>query len=217
MKTMGLSDLRLVAPRYCDALSDPEALALATGAADILGRARIHGDLNEAIADCQWTAALTARSRDLAPPEASPREAAQAAVTRARASQTVAFVFGSERYGLDNTSVMRCSRCCTIPTSADYSSLNLAMAVQIIAYECQLASLDLGDKVPAAIEMATQQEREQFYAHLEHALVALQFLDPEHHTKLMFRLRRLFARADLEHDEVNLLRGICTAIMENRP
>ncbi len=218
MKTMGLSDLRLVAPRSADALSHPEAIALATGAVDILKAAKIHNELDKALADCPWSAALTARVRELAPLELAPERAAQTALLRARQSEAVALVFGNERYGLDNESIMRCQACCTIPTSAEYSSLNLAMAVQIMAYECRLAA---GVARPASTEAgaprATHAEREQLYAHLEAALVELQFLDPVHHTKLMHRLRRLFARADLEHDEVNILRGICTAIQENRP
>jgi tRNA/rRNA methyltransferase len=217
MKTMGLSDLRLVAPRFPDALSHSDALALATGAVDVLERARVHATLDDAITDCQWSTALTARFRDLAPIELTPAAAAERAVARAQHGQSVAFVFGNERYGLDNVSVMRCMSCCTIPTSPGYSSLNLAMAVQIVAYECQLAAERATTDRAAPPELGTHAEREQLFAHLEQALVALQFLDPVYNTKLMHRLRRLLSRAELEHDEVNILRGICTAILENRP
>jgi tRNA/rRNA methyltransferase len=217
MKTMGLGDLRLVAPRDPLALENAEALALATGASDILAQARVHASLDEALASCQWSVALTARSRDLAPTLLDPQDAARHALERGAAAQSVAFVFGNERYGLDNDSVMRCMACCTIPTQPDYSSLNLAMAVQIVAYECQRAAQALAPPAAAPAPLATEAQREQLFGHLQEALIALQFLDPEHHTKLMYRLRRLFSRAALEPDEVNILRGICTAILENRP
>lgn len=217
MKTMGLVDLRLVAPRFADALTHPQAIALATGASDILESARMHATLDEAIGDCEWSAALTARARELAPAELAPRAAAQIAVQASSQGQNAAFVFGSERYGLDNASVIRCLSYCTIPTSPTYSSLNLAMAVQLIAYECHLAVMGQPGAMPPGPTLATHAERELLFAHLERALLALRFLDPEHHTKLMHRLRRLFGKISLERDEINILRGVCTAILENRP
>ena len=230
LKTMGLARLVLVEPRFADALSHPDALAFAVGAADVLERARVCETLTEALADCHWAVAMSARGRDISLPEIDPRSAAAKAIDLVASgsgggeSRQIAFVFGSERYGLDNEDVMKCQAVCAVPTDPGYSSLNLAQAVQIVAYECRLAALALtaatgpmpensGGKSAAQAPLATIEECEQFYEHLQRALIALDFLKAEHPKKLMHRLRRLFARAGLEHEEVNILRGICTAIL----
>jgi len=222
LKTMGLSRLALVTPRYDDALSDADALAMATGAADVLAATTIHPTLSSALQGCVWAVAMTARNRFYSPPEMTPRVAAQRAVQLATDGGDVAFVFGSERYGLDNEDVLTCQACGIIPTSATYSSLNLAQAVQIAAYECQLASLDAAPAhqasvgEPAVARLATIEEREQLFTHLQEALIAIDFLDPGNPKKLMQRLRRVFSRNDLEHEEVNILRGICSGILSTR-
>lgn len=219
LKTMGLSRLALVTPRYDDALSDADALAFATGADDVLAAATIHPNLASALEGCVWAVAMTARNRFYSPPEMTPKAAAQRAVRLAADGGDIAFVFGSERYGLDNEDVLTCQACCVIPTSATYSSLNLAQAVQIATYECQLASLETakaGVSDPAVARLATIEEREQLFAHLQEALIAIDFLDPVNPKKLMQRLRRVFSRNDLEHEEVNILRGICSGILSTR-
>jgi len=217
LKTMGLSRLSLVTPRYADALTDSDALALATGAADVLANTSIHPTLASALEGCVWAVAMTARNRFYSPPEMSPRAAAQRAVQLGASDGEVAFVFGSERYGLDNEDVLTCQACCVIPTSSNYSSLNLAQAVQIAAYECQLASRDQTSEIdPAVAQLATIEEREQLFTHLQEALIAIDFLDPVNPKKLMQRLRRVFSRNHLEHEEVNILRGICSGILTTR-
>ena len=228
LKTMGLARLVLVEPRFADALSHPDALAFAVGAADVLERAQVCETLTEALADCHWAVAMSARGRDISLPEIDPRGAAAKAIDLVASSggesRQIAFVFGSERYGLDNEDVMKCQAVCAVPTDPGFSSLNLAQAVQIVAYECRLAALastagagpmpeNSGGKSAAQAAPATIEEHEQFYEHLQRALIALDFLNAEHPKKLMHRLRRLFARAGLEHEEVNILRGICTAIL----
>jgi tRNA/rRNA methyltransferase len=217
MKTMGIADLALVTPRYADVLASPEAHALAAGADDVLAAATVHASVADAIGICSWSVALTARSRDLAPPLERLDEAARHAIAVAARGARVALVFGSERYGLSNAELQQCQVCCTIPTAPGFGSLNLAMAVQIATYECRKAALALttrSDVARDAIELASEAEREQYFEHLERALVAIDFLNLEQSPKLMGRLRRLYARTTLERDEVNILRGICTAILK---
>ncbi len=231
LKTMGLSKLHLVTPRFDDALGHPEAVAFAASATDVLAQTKIHATLDEALAGCSWAVAMTARNRDISVPEMEVRNAVAKAITltstvtdaATHSFNEVAFVFGSERYGLDNEDVMKCQVCCTLPTSPDYTSLNLAQAVQIIAYECRLAALAASDASVAPIEtqeqplqFASHEQREQFFAHLQEALIAIEFLNPEYPKKLMQRLRRLFARTELEQEEISILRGICTAILSQR-
>lgn len=219
MKTMGLTELVLVAPRDPLVLRHSEAVALASGAADLLEAARVVATLPEALSHCHYAVALSARRRELSVPALDPGGAADLLVERASLGECVALVFGSERYGLDNEDVMRCNAIASIPANPAYTSLNLAMAVQIMAYECRRAALTGAAPAPegprSAVAMATHAEREQLFEHLERALVAVGFLDPQHHPKLMHRLRRLFARTGLEADEVNILRGICKAILEH--
>jgi tRNA/rRNA methyltransferase len=218
MKTMGLSRLSLVTPRFADVLTLPDTIALSSGAADILESAQIFPSLGQALGDCHWAVAVTARSRDLAPLQMSPREVAERAVANGIGQIRTALVFGSERYGLENQDVMQCQALCTIPTIAAYGSLNLAMAVQIMAYECRLAAIGAptpsSDNLPH--DLSTEMEREQLFEHLQEALIALEFLDSRHPTKLVAKLRRLFSRTLLEHDEVSILRGICSAILSPR-
>jgi tRNA/rRNA methyltransferase len=217
MKVMGLGKLALVAPRYDDVLSQADALAFASGASDVLDRATIHGTLAEALADTTHAIAMTARDREYAPPSRSLREHAadvMALLGDQAGSSDIAFVFGSERYGLSNDDVLRCQATCSIETSASYASLNLAQAVQLVAYECRLAARAAHPSsapVDAPVA-ATHEEREALIDHLEQGLLAIGYLDPDAPKKLMPRLRRLFARAGLEHEEVQWLRGIAKAM-----
>lgn len=214
MKTMGFSQLILVNPRFPDATGQSEAIAFASGAQDILANARIVGSIDEALEGCNFAAALSARLREFSPPIATPR--ALAAQLAASDGLNAALVFGNERYGLPNEAVEKCNVLINIPANPDYSSLNLAQAVQVLAYECRLAAC--GDVLPATAvgfqgDAAGVAQIDGMYAHLEQALVAIDFLDPDNPKKLMPRLRRLFSRTQLEAEEVNILRGIARQIL----
>lgn len=211
---MGFSQLVLVNPRFPDALEQDEAVAFASGARDILENAKIVESIDEALDACNFAAALTARLREFSPPLATPR--ALAAQLAADGGLNGALVFGNERYGLPNEIVEKCNVLINIPANPDYSSLNLAQAVQVLAYECRLAAC--GDGLPATAigfqgDAAGVAQIDGMYAHLEQALVAIDFLDPDNPKKLMPRLRRLFSRTQLETEEVNILRGIARQIL----
>jgi len=211
MKVMGLSRLALVTPRYADVLTLEETRALASGAADVLDGATLHPTLDHALAGTVHAIALSSRDREYAPPLFSLADACRDALAQ---DGDVAFVFGSERYGLSNEDVLRCTARCRIETAADYASLNLAQAVQLVTYGCRMAALAMDDATPPAAtpRAATHEERQDLFAHLEEGLVAIGYLDPDAPKKLMPRVRRLFARARLEHDEVQWLRGMAKAM-----
>lgn len=218
MKTMGFSDLVLVNPRFDDALTQAEAIAFASGAQDILAAAKIVDKIDDALVGCHYVAAVSARLREFSPPILAPREFAERAVTNH--SQSLALVFGSERYGLPNEIVMNSNVLINVPANPDYSSLNLAQAVQILTYECRMCALS---KVPQLEgkseigfqgELASQAQIDGMYQHLEQALVKIDFLDPQNPKKLMPRLKRLFSRAQLEVEEVNIIRGISKRILD---
>jgi len=225
LKTMGFSRLVLVAPRIAQVQHDPEAIAMASGADDVLAGAQVAPTLADALAGVQWSLALTARTREYGPPLRAPRDAAQHAclnVRRQTPHGDIALVFGNERTGLSNEDVERCSALAHIPANPAYSSLNLAQAVQVLAYELRLAYLDGGASAVTAAAAATavpttalapSEDIERMFAHLENALIALEFLDPANPKKLMSRLRRMFARAGLEREEVNIVRGIAKRIL----
>ena len=213
MKTMGFSQLVLVNPRFPDAVTHDEAIAFASGAQDILARARVVGTIEEALQGCNYAAALSARLREFSPPVTTPRSLV--AQLAAALDLNAALVFGSERYGLPNEIIEMCNVLINIPANPDYSSLNLAQAIQILAYEARMAIT--GDEVPQPPigfqgDAASLSQIEGMYEHLERALVAIDFLDPENPKKLMPRLRRLFSRTQLETEEVNILRGIARHI-----
>jgi TrmH family RNA methyltransferase len=210
MKTMGLADLHLVAPERYPA---PEAEWLASSALDVLARARVHATLGEAIGDCVAAFALSARPREWSPEVLAVREAAHAALARA-ADGPVAFVFGSESAGLTNEEMFACQVLVHIPTDVRYSSLNLAQAVQIVAYELFMAQ---GGALPPprAEKPARVADLEGLYAQLEEAGIASGFFDPADPKRLRERWRRLFSRAPLEREEVNILRGLLRALLRN--
>jgi tRNA/rRNA methyltransferase len=204
MKTMGLSQLYLVAPRQ---FPDKQSDWLAVGAVEILKEARVCGTLDEALAGSGFTVACTARVRDIAAPMVAAREAAARIVAVAR-RQTAALVFGNETFGLTGKQVEKCQLLATIPASPRFSSLNVAAAVQVLAYELHLAARgDEGWREPPH-DLASFEELERFYAHLERTLLETGFLNPAYNKKLMPRLRRLFGRTQLEKEEVNILRGM---------
>ena len=208
MKTMGLSDLVLVDPVEAP---QSHASALAAGATDILAKARTVGTLQEAIADCQLVLATSARSRTLDWPMLSPREAGQQAIEEAATSK-VALVFGRENSGLTNEELQMSQFHVHIPANPDYSSLNLAMAVQTLSYEVRTAWLALADMQQDAPENVAEyphgDDLERFYAHLEQSLTESGFIVRQHPGQVMSKLRRLFNRARPEDNELNILRGM---------
>lgn len=225
IKTMGYHDLVLVNPRCAQPLQDAEAVAFASGAGDILAGARVVGSMAEALDGINFAAAVSARLREFSPPVRSPRELAGTLV--AQPDLHAALIFGNERFGLPNEVVERCNVLINIPANPAYSSLNLSQAAQVLAYECRMAVLDGAGvvhtpRLPVADasavgfqgEAASLAQIEGMYAHLEQALVHIGFLDAGNPRKLMPRLKRLFARARLEKEEVNILRGIARRMMK---
>jgi tRNA/rRNA methyltransferase len=217
MKNMGFSDLVLVAPRCDDPLHDPEAVAFASGALDVLENARIVGTIAEALEGCNFAAAVSARLREFSPPVWSPR--AFSAHAAGDASLSPALILGNERFGLPNTIVEASNVLINIPANPEYSSLNLSQAAQVLAYECRLAAQG-ENRTQTGVgfhgEAASLAQIEGMYAHLEEALVAIGFLNADNPKKLMPRLKRLFARTQLETEEVNILRGIARQMMRGR-
>jgi tRNA/rRNA methyltransferase len=264
LKTMGFARLVLVRPRVSHVHEHPEACAMASGATDVLANAHVAESLEDALSGVHWSLALSARPREYGPPMLMPRVAAERAhVIVGEGAQEVALVFGNERAGLSNADVDRCSAIVHIPANPAYSSLNLAQAVQVLAYELRMAfqcgsgglisvrpagarsrALPGGAQgdAPGGLEAAgdTQEDAagrassgmagvapqdggasplaasddvERMFVHLENALISLDFLDPANPKKLMPRLRRLFARASLEREEVAILRGIAKHIL----
>ena len=215
MKTMGFSELVLVNPRIPDALMHEEAIAFASGAQDVLRAAVVVGSIDEAWADCNFTAAVSARLREFSPPVVTPR--IFAADLAGNDGWNAALIFGNERFGLPNEIVEKCNSLINIPANPDYSSLNLAQAVQVLAYECRMAA---NGAAPAETNigfqgaLADKAQIDGMYAHLEQALAAIDFLDRDNPKKLMPRLKRLFSRTQLETEEVNILRGIARQILQ---
>ena len=213
MKTMGLSRLVLVNPK---SFPDPEAVSRAVGADDILDRAMVCSSLDEALSGCVFAVAASARHRSLGPAPMQARESGPVVLERA-AEGAVALVFGNETAGLSNEEVQRCQATVFIPANPEYTSLNLGAAVQLLCYELRLAAFAgrppvVTKTVPFASPLATNDDVERFYAHLERVMIATEFLDPAQPKRLMPKLRRLFGRAELERDEINILRGILDAV-----
>lgn len=207
MKTMGLQHLYLVNPLH---FPDPQATSLATGAADLLDSATICTSLSEALTGCAIAIGMSARKRQISHELVNVREAVSRAVNIA-ANQPVALVFGTEMSGLSNAELDCCQLLAMIPANPEYSSLNLAAAVQVMCYEIRMAILNGKLDAPAnQPELATNESLEGFYAHLEDTLVKIGYLNPSAPKKLSERIRRIYARARLEKEEVNLLRGILT-------
>lgn len=209
MKTMGLSQLVLVKPEN---FPSNEATRRASRATDVLDAAQVCGTLKEALSGVALAVACSARTREMAVPAVDARGAA-ARLAEVAASQPVALVFGNETFGLTTAQVNLCRMIATIPTDPDYASLNLAAAVQVFAYELRLALLG-GARVEAARNLASHDELEGLYAHLERALIESGYLNPRQPKKLMQRLRRLYARAELEQEEINILRGMLRTLRQ---
>ena len=208
IKTMGLSQFALVAPRV---LPNDESRARASGAADVLERATVHATLDDALAGCVLAIGLSIRHRELVGSVLAAREAAIEAIAHA-ATGDVALVFGNETSGLDNDEVSRCQVLAFIPANPDYGSLNLAAAVQILTYEVRMAAGLRGGYAAITYPLAAQEEVEGLHRHATATLTDLGFFNPKRPRRLLPRLRRLFARTRLEHEEVNILRGILSAV-----
>jgi TrmH family RNA methyltransferase len=205
MKNMCLDQLMLVNPRH---FPSAEAIARASGADDVLQQARVYQSLDEAIADCHLVVGASARLRTVQWPQLNPRECAER-TTKLAVSGPVAIVFGRENSGLSNRELERCQYLVHIPASSDYSSLNLAMAVQVICYELMMTGPVAGgdaDRVPVAVG-----EMQGLFEHLQQAMADIGFADPGKSDKLMRRLKRLFYRAQPDTDELKILRGILSA------
>jgi tRNA/rRNA methyltransferase len=218
LKVMGFDELVLVQPRWANVLRRQETIERASGANDVLDKARIVETLDEALEGMTHLCATAMTPRDFGPPTRAPREhfaqLAQTATPEAGA-QGVAFLFGSERFGMRNEDVYRCHTCLSIPTNPAFGSLNLAAAVQLIAYEWRQALG--GYAVQEATTPPVRADAPQvagLLAHLEQALVAVDFLDPDAPKKLMPRLNALFNRAQLTQEEVHILRGVAKAMLQ---
>jgi tRNA (cytidine32/uridine32-2'-O)-methyltransferase len=221
MKTMGLTDLALVAPRT---FPSGEATARASGAADLLERANVHETLEDAIADCAFVVGTSARPRGVEWPCAEPRDAAAQVWDALEAGNGVAIVFGREQSGLTNDALARCMLHVQIPTDAAFSSLNLAMAVQVLCYEVRMTGLvrarlrgDVHVVEPPADEaaqprLATSAELEHFHEHFERILIDAGFIHESHPRQLKLKLRRIFQRARLDKNEIDILRGVLTSL-----
>ncbi len=212
MKVMGFADLVLVAPRFADVLVHEEAVAMASGAADILVRARVVATLAEALDGVHFACATAMTPRDFGPPTRAPRELL---AELAPGAQRVAFVFGSERYGLANEDVYRCHACLSIPTHPDYGSLNLAQAVQLLAYDWRqaLGGFPVVPRTPDPT-LADAAAVQGLLDHWQRALVHIGHLDPAAPKKLLPRVNQLLNRAAPTSEEVHLLRGIATSILK---
>ena len=209
MKNMGLHDLMLVRPRE---FPHEDATARASGSEDILQAVRVVDSLQEALKDCTYVAGASARSRTIGWPAMAPRECAARLLKESRHG-TVAAVFGPEKSGLTNDDLDLCNTLLTIPTTPGFSSLNLAMAVQVLSYELRVADFDeIENDYSPDSRPATGEELELFYAHLESVISHSGFLDPDNPRHLIRRVRRLLIRAQPDQSEINILRGILSSL-----
>ncbi|MFT3821335.1 MAG: RNA methyltransferase [Rubrivivax sp.] len=215
IKVMGFAQLVLVRPRFADVCSHEDAVAMASGAADVLARARVVDSLTEALQGCTHACATAMTPRDFGPPTAAPRPYLADLAGR---NERVAFVFGPERTGLANDDVYRCHVCLSIPTPPGYGSLNLAQAVQLLAYDWRqaLGGYEVQPRTaePEAADLAAVQGTLE---HWQRVLVRIGFLDPAAPKKLMPRLQQLALRTGLTPQEVHILRGIARAVEQAAP
>ena len=223
MKTMGFDDLVLVAPRWPHVLRRDETIQRASGALDVLDKCRIVATLDEALDGITHLCATAMTPRDFGPPTTTPRAHFAQLVQDMRQAPAqegqggVAFLFGSERFGMRNEDVYRCHVCLSIPSNPQFGSLNIGAALQVIAYDWRLALGGFADAPPLpqpASRLADAAQLGGMLGHLELALVALEFLDPAAPKKLMPRLNALFNRAQVTQEEVHILRGIAKSILQ---
>ncbi|ELD3369451.1 tRNA (cytosine(32)/uridine(32)-2'-O)-methyltransferase TrmJ [Vibrio cholerae] len=214
MKVMGLSQMVLVDPQ-CQV--DAQAIALAAGASEIALNAQIYPRLEAAVADCGLVVGTSARSRTLEWPMLEPRECGEKLISEAN-QHSVAMVFGRERTGLTNDELQLCHYHVCVPANPEYSSLNLAMAVQLLSYEVRMAYLALQQSSQSSTlqeEYPRHQELERFYAHLEQVIMQTEFISAQQPGQVMNKLRRMFTRARPEAQEINILRGILTSVQKS--
>lgn len=214
MKVMGLSQMVLVDPQ-CQV--DAQAIALAAGASEIALNAQIFPTLEAAVADCGLVVGTSARSRTLEWPMLEPRECGEKLISEAN-QHSVAMVFGRERTGLTNDELQLCHYHVCVPANPEYSSLNLAMAVQLLSYEVRMAYLALQQSSQSSTlqeEYPRHQELERFYAHLEQVIMQTEFISAQQPGQVMNKLRRMFTRARPEAQEINILRGILTSVQKS--
>jgi tRNA/rRNA methyltransferase len=211
MKVMGFDDLVLVKPRWDDVLERDETVERASGAVDVLKKARAVDTLEEALDGITHLCATVMTARDFGPPTRTPREHLE---PLGKTGASVGFLFGSERYGMRNEDVYRCHAALQIPTDPDYGSLNLAAAIQVIAYEWRQALGGFGAARPEPAPAADAQAVAGLLRHWEQALVDIGFLDPTAPKKLMPRLNQLFNRAQPTPEEVHILRGVAKAMAD---
>ena len=227
LKVMGFDEMVLVAPRYANVLRKEEAIQRASGANDVLDKTRIVDTLEEALDGISHLCATAMTPRDFGPPTRSPREhfelllgrsLVQAAADSAKPADpisSIGFLFGSERFGMKNEDVYKCHVALSIPTSPQFGSLNLAAALQLVAYEWRLALGGFPVAPPVAeSSLADAEQVSGMLVHLERALVEIGFLDPAAPKKLMPRLNQLFNRANLTPEEIHILRGVAKAMIE---
>ena len=214
IKVMGFHDLVLVAPRFADVLRQDEALAMASGAGDVLAAARVVATLDEALDGITWACATAMTPRDFGPATHAPREHL---ATLATSAHRLALVFGPERTGLSNDDVYRCHACLSIPTDPGYGSLNLAQAVMLLAYDWRQALGGYGvEPRTSDPTLADGAAVAGLLAHGQEVLVEIGFLDPAAPKKLMPRLQQLLNRAQLTTEELHILRGIARAVAKPR-
>jgi tRNA/rRNA methyltransferase len=211
MRVMGFDELVLVAPRWPNVLAREETIQRASGALDVLKGARIVATLDEALEGMSYLCATAMTPRDFGPPTFSPREHLP---QLARSSQGVAFLFGSERFGMSNDDVYRCHAALTIPTDPKFGSLNLAAAVQVVAYEWRTALGGFAVQPVVEPVLADAPAVAGMLQHWEKSLVEIGFLDPAAPKKLMPRLNQLFNRAQLTPEEIHILRGVAKSMSE---
>ena len=228
MKTMGFDDLVLVAPRWANVLNREETIQRASGALDVLKNARIVATLDEALDGMTHLCATAMTPRDFGPPTVTPRVHFQSLLNQELQAQSeqglggekasnygIAFLFGSERFGMTNDDVYRCHACLSIPSNPQFGSLNLAAALQVIAYDWReaLAAYPV-TQATAVPSLADAAQVAGMLAHLEQALVAIDFLDPQAPKKLMPRLNQLFNRAGITQEEIHILRGMAKMMLQ---
>ena len=220
IKTMGFGDLILCSPSVVNPKQNPDAIALASGADDVLAKSEVFEGLKEACKPFQWVFGLSARYREFGPPAIPLEEAAKLAYQASLRGEKSAFLFGTERTGLENEDFESCTHRVWIDANPEYSSLNLAQAVMVCAYEARKAFLGNEGLVTIATELAStpgnkasREAVEAAMAHWQEGLEAIGYLDPLHPKKLMPRLRALFERAELQTEEIDLIRGIAKQML----
>jgi tRNA/rRNA methyltransferase len=211
MKTMGFTRLYLVNPKE---FPSPVATSMASNADDVMDSATVVSSMEEALAGTTLQVAMTARRRELTLPLQTPRQLTPELLSIAEQGGEIALVFGTEMSGLTIEEVQLCNRLVTIPTNPDYSSLNLSQAAQVLCYELRAAHLDDVSRLEEKRDYPTHEYMELFFTHMEEALITIGFLKPDRPKRLMQRLRRLFLRAKMEQEEVDIMRGVLRAAVE---